>query len=173
LENLKEIESSIYEVLSPITNTYFRDRTSEEIRLQKGELLAIVNDAAALAVKMSQQASKLEIVNKEWFHNNGREVGHSDDRVKGRLAEGDDNPGTDLTVDLILTPGFLKYGNDNAEHLDKYSVWIPARVDIRNSRGRNAPTSAINPRPHVRLTAGARGGPWGRIPVRKRGSAGQ
>ena len=42
-------------------------------------------------------------------------------------------------VDFFLTPGFLKCGTDNAEHLDQYSVWTPAKFDIQEGQGGNPP----------------------------------
>ena len=139
IEYLNNTRGLLNNMLLPIITTHFRDRTAEEIRSQGDELFAITKEAMELAAKMSQQASKLVIINKEWFQKNGRKLGRDDDRVKDRLGDGDDNPQADLTVDLILTPGFLKYGNDDAEHLDQYSVWMPAKVDIRNRQGENPP----------------------------------
>ena len=103
----------------------------------------IIGNAMQLAAKISQQASKLVITDREWFQENGRQLVSSDDRVTDRLGdEDDDNPGADLMVDLILTPGFLKYGNDNAEYLDQYSVWMPANVDVRDYQSGNTPPAS-------------------------------
>ena len=141
-DNLKEIENCLDEVLSPITAAYFQDRAAEDSSSQGNQLLAIINDAMALAAKMSQQASKLVVIDMEWLQKNGRKLDRNDDRMKDRLGDGDDNPEADLTVDLILTPGFLKHGNDDAEHLDQYSVWMPAKVDIRGRHGGNPPLTS-------------------------------
>ena len=62
--------------------------------------------------------------------------------MKGRLGDRDDNPQADPTVDLFLAPGFLKYEDNDAEHLDQYSVWMPAKVDIRDRQGRNQPPAS-------------------------------
>ena len=139
MDYLKEIGDLLNEVLWPIVATYFQDRAAEETRSLVEQLNAIISDAIELAVKMSQQASKLVVIDKEWFQKNGRKLGRNDDRMKDRLGDGDDHPEVDLTVDLILTPGFLKHGNDDAEHLDQYSVWMPAKVDIRDRHGGNLP----------------------------------
>ena len=48
-----------------------------------------------------------------------------------------------LRVDLVLSPGFLKYGNDNAENLD-WTVWTPAIVEIHNP-ARPSPPSPSRP----------------------------
>ena len=106
--NLKEIEDLISEALSPITASYFRDRAAEGISTLGDQLSAIIGEATALAIKMSQQASKLMVMNQGWFQENGRKLGPNDNRMKERLGDGDRNPEVDLTVDLILTPGFLK-----------------------------------------------------------------
>ena len=140
---LREVEGFLRKVLLPITNAYFRDRTAEESSLQEAWLREIIGNAMKLAAKISQQASKLVIIDKEWFQENGRQLVPSDDRMKDRLGDGDnDNPRADLMVDLILTPGFLKYGNDNAEYLDQYSVWMPAKVDVRDYQGGNTPPAS-------------------------------
>ena len=43
-------------------------------------------------------------------------------------------------MDLVHSPGFLKYGNDNAENLDDWSVWTPAIVE-RHDPARPFPSS--------------------------------
>lgn len=95
----------------------------------------------ALATKMSQQASKVVILNQEWFQENGRKFGINDKKMKDRLGEAVDNPEEDFTIDLILAPGLLKFGNDDAEHLDKFHVWMPAVVDIRRQDRSPPPAS--------------------------------
>ena len=153
-DNLKDIEDHLNEVLSPITAACFLDRAAEESSCQGNQLFAIFNDAMTLAAKMSQQASKLVVMDKEWFQKNGRKLGRNDDRMKDRLGDGDDHPEADLTVDLILTPGFLKHGNDDAEHLDQYSVWMPAKVDIRDRHGGNPPPASGETRANERVEVG-------------------
>ena len=49
-------------------------------------------EAMALAANISQQASKLVIVDKEWFQKNGRKLGRNDDRMKDRFGDGGGNP---------------------------------------------------------------------------------
>ena len=70
--------------------------------------------------------------------------------MKSRLGDEDYDPQDLLRVDLVLSPGFLKYGNDNAENLDDWSVWAPAIVEIHN------PARPFPPPPSRPPTAPAR-----------------
>jgi len=81
---------------------------------------------------MSKQASELQILSKPWFDHNNRLFVPNDPRVKSRLGDEDYDPQDRLRVDLILSPGFLKYGNDNAENIDDWSVWTPAIVEVHD-----------------------------------------
>jgi len=110
----------------------------------------IVNYAKALGEKMSKQSSELKMISKSWFNNNDRLFIPNDSRVKSRLGDEDYDPRDRLRVDLVLSPGFLKYGNDNAENLDVWSVWTPAIVEIHD------PARPLPPLPSRSPTAPAR-----------------
>ena len=99
---------------------------------------------------MSKQSFDLQIFCKSLFNGNDRLFIPNDPRVKSRLGDEDYDPQDLLRVDLVLSPGFLKYGNDNAENLDDWSVWTPAIVEIHNP-ARPSPSSPSRP-----LTAPAR-----------------
>ena len=89
---------------------------------------------------MSKQSSELKVVSKSWFNNNDRHFIPNDPRAKSRLGDEDYDPQELLRVDLVLSPGFLKYGNDNAENLDIWSVWTPAIVEIHNPARLSSPS---------------------------------
>jgi len=112
--------------------------------MQRKRLRRIVNYAKALGEKMSEQSSELKMISKSWFNNNDRLFIPNDPRVKSRLGDEDYDPQDLLRVDLVLSPGFLKYGNDNAENLDDWSVWTPAIVEIHDP-ARPSPPSPIRP----------------------------
>jgi len=112
--------------------------------VQSTKLRAIVNYAKALGEKMSKQSSKLQILSKSWLSNNDRHFIPNDPRVKSRLGDEDYDLQDLLRADLVLSPGFLKYGNDNAENLDDWSVWTPAIVEIHDP-ARPSPPSPSRP----------------------------
>ena len=112
------IVRDIEEVLGPITTTHYPSLSTQELRVQSEKLRAIVNHAKALGEKMSKQSSLLQMFSKPWFNNNDRLFIPNDPRVKSRLGDEDYDPEDRLRVDLVLSPGFLEYGNDNAENLD-------------------------------------------------------
>ncbi|PUU78957.1 hypothetical protein B9Z19DRAFT_1064651 [Tuber borchii] len=68
---------------------------------------------------------------KSQFNNNNRLFILNDPRVKSRLGDEDYDPQDLLRVDLVLSPGFLKYGNDNAER-DDWNIWTPTIVEIHD-----------------------------------------
>lgn len=113
-------------------------------------LRVIVKYAIELGEKMSKQSSELYMFSKPWFDHNDRLFIPNDPRVKSRLGDEDYDPQDRLRVDLILSPGFLKYGNDNAENLDVWSVWTPAIVEIHD------PARQLPPPPSRLPTAPAR-----------------
>ena len=80
------------------------------------------------------------MLSKSWLSNNSRLLIPNDPRVKSRLGDEDYNPEDHLRVDLVLSPGFLKYGNDNAENLDDWSVWTPAIVETHGPARRSPPS---------------------------------
>jgi len=91
---------------------------------------------------MSEQSSELQIFCKSWFNNNDFIL--NDPRVKSRLGDEDYDPQDLLRVDLVFSPGLLKYGNDNAENLDDWSVWTPAIVETHDP-ARPSPPSPLRP----------------------------
>ncbi|KAG0124761.1 hypothetical protein HOY82DRAFT_673416 [Tuber indicum] len=120
----------IDEVLRPIITAYYPNLSDQEADVQKERLLSIVEDAKALGEKISKQSSELRMLSKSWFSENNRLFTLDDVRMESRLGNDEYDPQDDLRVDLILFPGFLKYGNDNAENLDDWNVWTPAIVEI-------------------------------------------
>ena len=93
------------------------------------------------------------MLSKSWLSNNSRLLIPNDPRVKSRLGDEDYDPEDHLRVDLVLSPGFLKYGNDNAENLDDWSVWTPAIVETHD------PARPSPPPPSRPPTASARAPP--------------
>lgn len=120
------VADEIEEIVGPIVRKHFPDRGDHERRSER--LLEFVEAAGDLAVVLSRQAAKLEIMDKSWFERSPFVC--NDDRMKGRFAEEDEESEEGFQVDIVLRPGFLKYGNDEGESLEKYAVWIPAMLDL-------------------------------------------
>lgn len=121
----KEIDS----IIDPIARKHFPDRNDHDARFQAS--MEFIEAAGDLAVILGRKAAELRIMDKSWFNHSGRVFVCNDERMKGRLAEEDeDQLGEVLRVDIILRPGFLKYGNDDGENLEKYAVWVPAMLDL-------------------------------------------
>lgn len=124
-----EIEATV----GPIARKHFPDRTDHAQRLQR--TMEFVEAAGALAATLSRQAAKLEIIDKAWFERSRTAFVCADDRMQGRFAEEDEDEQDGFQVDIVLRPGFLKYGNDDGEDLEKYAVWIPAMLDLSEKGG--------------------------------------
>ncbi|KAG0633162.1 hypothetical protein HOY80DRAFT_913843 [Tuber brumale] len=129
-QHANDILWNIDEVLRPIITAHYPNLSDQEVEVQRERLFSIVKYAKALGEKMSKQSSELRILSKSWFSKNGRTFVPGDLRVESRLAGEDYDPQDNLRVDLILSPGFLKYGDDNAENLDVWNVWTPTIVEL-------------------------------------------
>ncbi|RPB00763.1 hypothetical protein L873DRAFT_1678963 [Choiromyces venosus 120613-1] len=140
---VNHVSEEIEKVLKPITDFYYPGLSDKELNSRREGLLSIVKYAKALSEKMSKQSSELQVLAKPWFNQNNRCFNPNDDRMKSRLGDDDYSSQDDLKVDLILFPGFLKYGNDNAENLDVWNVWTPAIVEI------DRPLPPITSRPPI------------------------
>lgn len=70
-------------------------------------------------------------MDKSWFDKSQRVFVCDDERMKGRFMEEDEDSEDGFRVDIVLRPGFLKYGNDEGEHFGKFAVWIPAELELR------------------------------------------
>ena len=93
----------------------------------------IVDYAKALGEKMSKQsASRLQIFSKSGIEG-ASEPFKPDDRIESRFDREDYDSEKDLRIVLILWPGFLKWGNDNAENLDQWCVWTRAIVELHGT----------------------------------------
>lgn len=120
----KEIDS----IVDPIARKHFPDRNDHDVRFQAS--MEFIEAAGDLAVMLGRKAAELRIMDKSWFNDSGRVFICDDQRMKGRLAEEDEDLDEVLRVDIVLRPGFLKYGNDDGENLEKYAVWVPAVLDL-------------------------------------------
>lgn len=124
-----EIEATV----GPIARKHFPDRSDHAQRLQR--TMEFVSAAGAIAATLSRQAAKLEIIDKAWFERSRTAFVCADNRMQGRFAEEDEDEPDGFQVDIVLRPGFLKYGNDDGEDLEKYAVWIPAVLDLSEKGG--------------------------------------
>ena len=113
--------------------------------MQRKRLRAIVEYAKTLNEKMSKQSSEPHMLSKSWLSDNNRLFIPNDTWVKSRLCDEDYDFQDLVRADLVLSPGFLKCGNDNGENLDDWSVWTPAMVEIHDP-ARPSPPSPIRPR---------------------------
>lgn len=95
--------------------------------------MVFIEAAGNLALKLGKQAAELSIMDKSWFESSGRVFTCNDERMRGRFAEEEEDEGESFEVDIILRPGFLKYGNDEGENFERYAVWVPAMLDLRNT----------------------------------------
>lgn len=112
--------------------------------------MVFIEAAGNLGVILGKQAAELGIMDKSWFERSGRVFVCDDERMKGRLAEEDDDLDGGLRVDLVLRPGFLKHGNDDGENLENYAVWIPAMLDLSElthseAEGEDTPEEVVEP----------------------------
>lgn len=133
---MEEIRRRVNDALTPITKHHLRDQAAETINDRNERLIETIREAKKLGEKMSQQGSELVVMDKKWFEERDRKVDLTDGWVRARLAEEDDaEPGMNWRVDLILAPGFLKYGDDDSENLDQCSLWARAAVDVQHLPG--------------------------------------
>lgn len=129
----KEVADEIEEIVGPIARKHFPDRGDSEERFRRSmEFIKIAGD---LAILLNRQAAKLEIMDKSWFERPEAAFVCKDERMKGRFMEEDEESEEGFQVDIILRPGFLKYGNDEGENLENYAVWIPAVLDLSEKGG--------------------------------------
>lgn len=140
----KEIDS----IIDPIARKHFPDRNDHDNRFQRS--MVFIEAAGDLGVMLGKQAADLRIMDKSWFERSERVFVCDDERMKGRLAEEDDDLDGGLRVDLVLRPGFLKYGNDEGENLENYAVWIPAMLDLSElthseTEGEDTPEEEVEP----------------------------
>lgn len=140
----KEIDS----IIDPIARKHFPDRNDHDNRFQRS--MVFIEAAGNLGVMLGKQAAELRIMDKSWFERSGRVFVCDDERMKGRLAEEDDDLDEGLRVDIVLRPGFLKYGNDDGENLEKYAVWVPAMLDLSElthseTEGEDTPVEVVEP----------------------------
>lgn len=126
----KKIAEDIDAIVGPIARKHFPDRGDHEERFQKS--MVFIEAAGNLAITLSKQAAKLEIMDKSWFERSQRVFISNDDKMKGRFAE--EYEESEFQVDIILRPGFLKYGNDKGEDLESHAVWIPAMLDLSETK---------------------------------------
>lgn len=129
----RTIADEIEDIVGPIARKHFPDRDDNAQRWQRA--MGFVEAAGDLAAILSRQAAKLEIIDKAWFERSQTAFVCADDRMHGRLGEEDEDEEDGFQVDIILQPGFLKYGNDDGEDLEKYAVWIPAMLDLSEKGG--------------------------------------
>lgn len=124
----KTVAEEIDMIVGPIARSHFPNRGDDQERFQRS--LVFIEAAGNLAITLGNQAAKLEIMDKSWFERSQRVFLFNDDRMKGRFAEEYEESEEGFQVDIILRPGFLKYGNDEGENLENYAVWIPAILDL-------------------------------------------
>lgn len=124
----KEVADEIEEIVGSIARKHFPDRGDSEERFQRS--MGFIEAAGNLGILLNRQAAKLEIMDKSWFERPEAVFVCNDERMKGRFAEEYEESEEGFQVDIILRPGFLKYGNDEGKNLEKYAVWIPAMLDL-------------------------------------------
>lgn len=129
----KAVADEIEEIVGPIARKHFPDRGDYEERFRRS--MEFIEAAGNLAATLSRQAAKLEIMDKSWFERPQGAFVRNDERMKGRFAEEYEESEEGFRVDIILRPGFLKYGNDEGDNLEKYAVWIPAMLDLTEKGG--------------------------------------
>lgn len=123
-----EIAEEIDLIIGSITRTHFPDRSDHDEQFRRS--MVFIEAAGNLAIDLGKQAAGLKIMDKSWFEDSERVFVCDDERMKGRFGEEDEDPERNFRVDIILRPGFLKYGNDDGENLERYAVWIPAMLDL-------------------------------------------
>jgi hypothetical protein len=74
--------------------------------------------------------SGIELMDFKWFEQNHLSFSSTDHRMELRsIDEGSDSK-MEGEIAIVLCPGLLKWGRDNAENWNSWSVWTRARVEV-------------------------------------------
>lgn len=138
-----------------------RERSIDDITSMVFKALEIeVNDQAhqtklrrsiSLAVDigktLGQSLSGLVPMNKGWLQEHVDGDGYISASTLGSRIEPRNLPGEGKTiakgkVALVLFPGLLKYGSDDGEHWDSWTVWTPAKIHLMNEQIEDIPQEA-------------------------------
>ncbi|KAF5604323.1 hypothetical protein FPCIR_868 [Fusarium pseudocircinatum] len=116
------------------------------------KLRSSVSLAVDIGKELGQSLSGLVPMNKGWLHEHADRDGYISASTMGSRIEPRYPPDEGRTivkgkVALVLFPGLLKYGSDDGEHWDSWTVWIPAKVHLMDEQIEETPKEA--PDQHV------------------------
>lgn len=134
-EYIDNIMSTISTALKPIFDHNNLDFTDKECARKLRDLIV---QAVKIGDVLGELHSGLVLMDKAWFRRHAHEKGDEEGRVSPSLlgsridvkAEPDGRLMIKAKVAVILFPGLLKYGSDDGESWDSWSVWIPAKVQL-------------------------------------------
>ncbi|RSM15086.1 hypothetical protein CDV31_005167 [Fusarium ambrosium] len=100
--------------------------------------------AVDIGKELGQSLSGLVPMNKGWLHEHVDGDGYISVSTMGSRIEPRSPPdgGKAIVkgkVALVLFPGLLKYGSDDGEHWDSWTVWIPAKIHLMDEQIENIP----------------------------------
>ncbi|RSL88429.1 hypothetical protein CEP51_001744 [Fusarium floridanum] len=100
--------------------------------------------AVDIGKELGQSLSGLVPMNKGWLHEHVDGDGYISVSTMGSRIELRSPPDGGKTivkgkVALVLFPGLLKYGSDDGEHWDSWTVWIPAKIHLMDEQIENIP----------------------------------
>lgn len=144
------------------------------------KLRTSISLAVDIGKELGQSLSGLVLMNKGWLQEHVDGDGYISVSTMGSRIEPRSPPDGGKTivkgkVALVLLPGLLKYGSDDGEHWDSWTVWTPAKVHLMDEQIEEIPQEAPDRRayqPPANIAHSDRGIEWKRsqdiAPKRKR-----
>lgn len=132
-EFCQSIRGSILNIVGRIVDTYC-SRKADDGESGDDALFHVVKEASNLSVKLGMLQSGIELMDFKWFEQNHLSFSSTDHRMELRsIDEGSDSK-MEGEIAIVLCPGLLKWGRDNAENWNSWSVWTRARVEVFERR---------------------------------------
>lgn len=96
---------------------------------EKG-LFDVVHLASDLSIKLGILQSGIELMDLKWFKENNLKFSSMDNRMELRACDEFSKRHMEGEVMVVLCPGLLKWGRDNGDNWESWSVWARARVEL-------------------------------------------
>jgi len=116
-------------ILTPIGKEYSRTQFDEE--KARNSLMAIAKLACDLAKLLGVLNSGFQLLDQRWLRACKDPVHPGDDRVNIQgWRESDQSLDVRAVGSIVIVPGILKWGNDNGENWENWSVYTPAYISV-------------------------------------------